>query len=61
MKNELNPINGDIIIIGSDDISYVTAELASKSAALYTLEHHVDHEELESITNNNTVTNIRDI
>ena len=61
LKNELNPINGDIIIIGSDDINYVTAELASKSAALYTLEHHVDHEELESITNNNTVTNIRDI
>lgn len=61
LKNELNPINGDIIIIGSDDVSYVTAELASKTAALYTLEHHVDHAEIESVTNNNKVTNIRDI
>ncbi|MBA3750486.1 MAG: DUF4443 domain-containing protein [Nitrosopumilus sp.] len=43
MKEKLTPINDDIIIIGSDDKSYIVAEIASKSAALFTLENHENH------------------
>jgi hypothetical protein len=48
LKDELNPINDDIIIIASDNSSYIMAELASKAAALYTLQNHVDHKEIDS-------------
>lgn len=48
LKDELNPINDDIIIIASDNSSYIIAELASKAAALYTLQNHVDHKEIDS-------------
>ena len=43
LVNKLNPLNGDIVIIGSDDSSYIKAELATKLAALYTLENHDKH------------------
>ncbi|MDF2769991.1 MAG: hypothetical protein K0S91_2826, partial [Nitrososphaeraceae archaeon] len=33
----------DIVIIGSDDISEKTAELAAKSAALLTIMNHEKH------------------
>ena len=49
LKNNLKPIENDIIVIGSDDNNYITAELASKSAALQTLENHEDHKGLEFI------------
>lgn len=61
LKNKLNPINGDIVIIGSDDSSYIIAELASKSAALYTLENHMDHKELDSAPNHNIIASISDV
>lgn len=48
LKDELNPINDDIIIIASDNTSYIIAELASKAAALYTLQNHIDHKEIDS-------------
>lgn len=48
LKDELNPINNDIIIIASDNSSYIIAELASKAAALYTLQNHLDHKEIDS-------------
>lgn len=47
LKENLIPIDSDIIVIGSDDVSYSTAELAAKAAALHTLENHKDHKELE--------------
>ncbi len=43
LVNKLNPHKGDIVIIGSDDSSYIKAELATKLAALYTLENHDKH------------------
>jgi hypothetical protein len=43
LKDKLKPINDDIIIIGSDDSNIVLSELASKAAALYTLENHRTH------------------
>jgi hypothetical protein len=49
LKDNLKPIENDIIVIGSDDNNYITAELASKSAALQTLENHEDHKGLEYI------------
>lgn len=51
LKNNLKPINNDIILIGSDDLSYITAELASKAAALHTLENHKHHTKMELVTN----------
>ena len=47
LKDSLKPMENDIIVIGSDDNNYITAELASKSAALQTLENHEDHKGLE--------------
>jgi hypothetical protein len=42
--NRLQPIeDGDVIIIGSDDISKRSAELAAKSAALLTIMDHEKH------------------
>jgi hypothetical protein len=42
--NRLKPIeDGDAIIIGSDDISKKSAELAAKSAALLTIMNHEKH------------------
>ena len=49
LKDNLKPEENDIIVIGSDDNEYITAELASKSAALQTLENHEDHMRLEFI------------
>jgi hypothetical protein len=49
LKDDLKPEENDIIVIGSDDNKYITAELASKSAALQTLENHEDHKRLEFI------------
>jgi hypothetical protein len=43
LVNKLNPLNDDIVIIGGDDSSYIKAELATKLAALYTLENHDKH------------------
>ena len=43
LKDKLRPVNDDIIIIGSDDSNIVLSELASKAAALYTLENHGNH------------------
>jgi hypothetical protein len=43
LLNKLNPLDNDIIIIGSNDLNYVTAELAAKAAALYTLNNHDKH------------------
>jgi hypothetical protein len=57
LKDELRPVNNDIIIIGSDDSSLILAELAAKAAALYTLEDHGDHKELKLIANENKITN----
>ena len=48
LKDNLKPEENDIIVIGSDDNEYIT-ELASKSAALQTLENHEDHKRLEFI------------
>ena len=43
--NKLQPIeDGDAIIIGSDDISKRSAELAAKSAALLTIMNHEKHD-----------------
>ena len=44
LKDKLKPVNDDIIIIGSDDSNIVLSELASKAAALYTLENHENHQ-----------------
>jgi hypothetical protein len=42
--NRLQPIEeGDVIIIGSDDITKRSAELAAKSAALLTIMDHEKH------------------
>lgn len=43
LKDKLKPVNDDIIIIGSDDSNIILSELASKAAALYTLENHGNH------------------
>src|SRR5215212_5835504 len=40
---KLKPEENDIIIIGSDDLSEKTAELAAKSAALLTIMNHEKH------------------
>jgi predicted transcriptional regulator len=40
---KLEPVEGDVIIIGSDDINRQTAELAAKNAALLTLINHKKH------------------
>ncbi|HZA63594.1 MAG TPA: DUF4443 domain-containing protein [Nitrososphaeraceae archaeon] len=40
---KLKPEDRDIIIIGSDDVSEKTAELAAKSAALLTIMNHEKH------------------
>ncbi|HKR73774.1 MAG TPA: DUF4443 domain-containing protein [Candidatus Nitrosocosmicus sp.] len=55
LKAKLNPVNDDIIIIASDDSSIVLSELASKSAALYTLESHGDHNEFKLIPNHEAI------
>ncbi len=39
LKEKLNPMDNDAIIIGSDDTSYIKAELASKASALHTLQN----------------------
>jgi hypothetical protein len=49
LKDNLKPEENDIIVIGSDDNEYITAELASKLAVLQTLENHEDHKRLEFI------------
>ncbi len=51
LKNNLNPIDNDVIVIGSDSLSYITAELAAKAAALHTLENHKHHKSIEMVTN----------
>ena len=51
LKDKLKPVNDDIIIIGSDDSNIVLSELASKAAALYTLESHGNHKHLELVIN----------
>lgn len=38
LKENLHPLDDDVIIIGSDDTNPIVAELASKGAAIYTLE-----------------------
>jgi hypothetical protein len=43
LKDKLKPVSDDIIIIGSEDTNIVLSELASKAAALYTLENHENH------------------
>jgi len=43
LVNKLNPLDNDVIIIGSDDLRYIIAELAAKAASLYTLENHDKH------------------
>lgn len=40
---KLQPKDNDVIIIGSDDNNEIIAELASKSAALFTIKSHNDH------------------
>ena len=57
LKDKLKPVNDDIIIIGSDDSNIVLSELASKAAALHTLEGHGNHEELDLVPNPGTVMN----
>jgi len=42
LKDNLNPVDDDIVVIGSDDNNYLTAELASKAAALNIIEDHRD-------------------
>lgn len=45
LRNNLNPQEDDVIIIGSDDSNPVLAELAAKGAALYTIESiEINHE-----------------
>jgi len=51
LKDNLKPKDGDVIIIGSDDHSYITAELASKVAAIEAIENHEDHKEIKFIPN----------
>jgi Domain of unknown function (DUF4443) len=41
--NRLRPADGDAIIIGSDDVSKRSAELAAKSSALLTIMNHEKH------------------
>jgi hypothetical protein len=44
LLERFNPIEeGDAVIIGSDDGSIKTAELAAKSAALFTIMDHKKH------------------
>jgi hypothetical protein len=43
LLDTLNPVDNDIIIIGSNDSNYITAELAAKASALYTLDNHDKH------------------
>jgi predicted transcriptional regulator len=43
LMKKLEPTEGDVIIIGSDDINRQTAELAAKNAALLTLINHKKH------------------
>ena len=43
LMKKLEPVEGDVIIIGSDDINRQTAELAAKNAALLTLINHKKH------------------
>jgi hypothetical protein len=44
LLERFNPIEeGDAVIIGSDDGSIKTAELAAKSAALFTIMDHEKH------------------
>ena len=43
LVKKLEPIEGDVIIIGSDDINRQTSELAAKNAALLTLINHKKH------------------
>jgi hypothetical protein len=43
LTKRLTPEEGDAIIIGSDDASKMTAELAAKSAALLTIMSHKKH------------------
>ena len=43
LMKRLEPVEGDVIIIGSDDINRQTAELAAKNAALLTLINHKKH------------------
>jgi predicted transcriptional regulator len=43
LVKKLEPVEGDVIIIGSDDINRQTAELAAKNAALLTLINHKKH------------------
>ncbi len=54
-KENLKPKDNDIIVIGSDDQSYITAELASKVAAIQTIENHDDHEESKFFPNNKKI------
>ena len=43
LVKKLGPVEGDVIIIGSDNINRQTAELAAKNAALLTLINHKKH------------------
>ena len=43
LVKKLEPVEGDVIIIGSDDINRQTSELAAKNAALLTLINHKKH------------------
>jgi hypothetical protein len=43
LVNRLRPTDGDAIIIGSDDVSKRSAELAAKTAALLTIMNHEKH------------------
>ncbi len=43
LVNNLDPVDNDIIIIGSDDSNYTISELVAKAAVLYTLDNHDNH------------------
>ncbi len=47
LKEKLKPKEDDIVLIGSDDDSYTVAEIATKAAALFTLENHDKHCNIE--------------
>ena len=55
LVKKLEPVEGDVIIIGSDDINRQTAELAAKNAALLTLINHKKHTKWTWIHNYNKI------
>ncbi len=44
LVENLNPEEGDVLIIGYDDQDIIRAELAAKAAALFTIENHNNHQ-----------------